>query len=339
MTDRLDPARSFARENHADVAGMAIIAGDASHRKYYRLPWRGRTAILMDSPPDKGEDIRPFIAIADWLRQAGLSAPEIYALDDVHGFALIEDLGDDLFARVLASDPGQEHDLYTAAIDVLLATAQTKPPPLARYDAATMAPLAALAVDWYHRGIFGERDIGLYEGLSAEMQRRLRPFDSQATHLIQRDFHAENLIWLPERSGVARVGLLDFQDAMLGHPAYDLVSILRDVRRDVSSNTEREGVAQFTHGMSLDRAEFSTAYAMLSLQRNLRILGVFARLCLRDGKTSYLALIPRVWAHIGRSLDELEDRNISALIRENLPEPTETILSDLREKCATVPHP
>lgn len=314
-------ARAFAdAHGFADVP-MHLIAGDASNRKYYRLPGSARPALVMDAPPDKGEDIRPFTKIARWLNVSGFSAPEIIAEDAETGFLLIEDFGDALFARLFeAGEP--ETPLYAAATDVLVALHKIAAPDVPEYNSDVMAEMAALCVTWYRFGVTGAADEALAGALHARMKALLEPLDADLTCLIQRDYHAENLIWLPDRSGVARVGLLDFQDAMRGHAAYDLVSILQDARRDVPPALAEQMLARYISSADVPADAFRRAYHLLGLQRNLRIVGVFARLCLRDGKPGYLPLIPRVWAHVLHNLDVLQDDELTRFVRETLPDPT-----------------
>lgn len=319
------------------AAPRTVIAGDASNRRYERLTLPdGRTTILMDAPPDKGEDVRPFIRIARHLRHAGLSAPEIFGADDDNGFLLLEDLGDDVFARVLERTPGMEHQLYAAAVDVLLHLHQTPTPDLPNYG-PQMTDLAALAYDWYQFGI-RERVSGRAEFVRA-FSERLRSIQTGPQVLIQRDYHAENLLWLPNREGVARVGLLDFQDALLGHPAYDLVSILQDARRDVSPALEAQMVARFLSNSDTDPDAFKTAYAVLSLQRNLRILGVFARLSMAYGKAHYVDLIPRVWLYVERTLALPGFEDLAEILLNDLPPPTKQHLEKLKSQCGQHPLP
>ena len=158
--------------------------------------------------------------------------------------------------------------------------------------------------------------------------------DWELVTLIQRDYHAENLLWLPERSGVARVGLLDFQDAMLGHPAYDLVSILQDARRDVPKLVEAAMIDRYLAQQPQDPEAFRAAYAILGVQRNLRIVGAFAKLCLHVGKPRYVDLLPRVWEFVERNLAHPALEPVALHIRETLPAPTPAIMDHIRSQCA-----
>ncbi len=330
MPDRDGLIRAFMDRAGWAAARRAPLAGDASNRRYERLtdPDRGHTAVLMDAPAERGEDVRPFVRIARHLRAIGLSAPEILARDDRHGLLLIEDLGDALFARVIPSQPRLETTLYEAATDVLIALHRADLPPLVPYDTARMTGLAALAFAKYRLGIAGDTcGETRFRAAFAPVLDSIAPAKPV---LIQRDYHAENLLWLPDRQGVARVGLLDFQDAMAGHPAYDLVSLLQDARRDVPQPIETAMIDRYLDRSGLDRAAFETAYAVLGAQRNLRILGVFARLGRDYGKPHYVDLIPRVWALLMRDLAHPALAPVAPLLRDALPPPDPANLQRLR---------
>jgi aminoglycoside/choline kinase family phosphotransferase len=289
----------------AGWAGVAPakLAGDASFRRYFRLSSAGRRAVLMDAPPPI-EDVRPFVAVAGLLRSLGFSAPDVYAADAGRGFLLIEDFGDDSYTRLLAGGaPGgvDEAALYTLAIDTLVglhrAVAAGGLPPLPRYDAARLCDEAALLVDWYVPERLGAP---LPPAVRADYLARWRAVLPLATAgpptLVLRDYHVDNLMLLPDRPGVRRCGLLDFQDAVCGPAAYDLVSLLEDARRDVpaalrAAMTERY-LAAFPE---LDPAAFGRSGTILAAQRNCKILGIFTRLWRRDGKPAYLPHIARVW--------------------------------------------
>ncbi|MFW8633923.1 aminoglycoside phosphotransferase family protein [Cribrihabitans pelagius] len=331
MTDRAAACETFLAD--AGYAGWrrAPLAGDASNRRYERLTGAGaRSVVLMDAPPEKGEDVRPFVRIARYLTAQGLSAPEILAADEARGFLLLEDLGDDLFARVIAADPSLERPLYEAATDALAALHAAPLPDLEPYGPRLMAEMSGLALTKYRAGIFGSADADLQARFENSFEDILRETVTGDPVLVQRDYHAENLLWLPQRAGVARVGLLDFQDARSGHPAYDLVSLLQDARRDVTPAVEMQMIERYLAATRTDETGFRTAYEVLGVQRNLRILGVFARLSLDYGKPHYIGLIPRVWAHFIRGLEHPALAPVAALLRDNLPEPTPENLNKLR---------
>ena len=318
-------------------AARSRLAGDASNRKYDRLIRAdGTRAVLMDADPAKGEDVAPFLAVGRALLLRGLTAPDVLAEDRAQGFLLLEDLGDDLFARVLARDPAQEPELYAAATDVLTHLhGAPLPLGLRAYDAALMGKMAALALDWYLPGVTGARtDSAGFAGLVAALRDKLAPGEPV---MALRDYHAENLLWLPGRTGIARVGLLDFQDAMAAPRAYDLVSMLQDARRDVPEAIEAEMVARYTAQNRLDPDRFCAEYAFCGAQRNLRIIGVFARLSMHYGKPHYVDLIPRVWGLLQRDLAHPALADLQAAVAATLPAPDAAGLQRIKEQVGCHP--
>ena len=323
-------------------AVVSLLAGDASNRRYLRLirPSNAQRAVLMDAPPDKGEDVRPFVHIAEYLTGIGLSAPRIFDRDEQAGFLLLEDLGDALFARVIPRNPDLENSLYSTATDLLAHLhASTPPAGLATYDPPTATSLSSLIFDWYIPGADAPVDPDHRTAFESCLHDLLATHAPECDVLIQRDYHAENLLWLPDRKGLARVGLLDFQDAMLGHRAYDLVSLLQDARRDVPPALEAQMRDRYALRTGQNPEDFARAYAVLGAQRNLRILGVFARLCIRDGKAHYVDLIPRVWDLLQRDLDHPALSDLKKILADALPVPDDTLLTLLKSKCATHPTP
>jgi N-acetylmuramate 1-kinase len=309
LPTRQEAIHAFLAAAGWGAAARAPLAGDASPRRYERLTLGGRRVVLMDAAPGPDAEPWPFLAVTDWLRGAGFSAPEVLAADPEAGLILLEDLGDTLYARVLAGSPADEPALYAAAVD-LLAALHVLPPPAggvrwrpAIYDAATYLREARLAVDWYLPAATGAPvppECGAaFDALIADLTS---PLAAAASLAVLRDYHAENLIWLPARAGHARVGLLDYQDLLVGHPAYDLVSLLEDARRDTSPGLRAAMTARYCAATGADPEAFAAAAAILAAQRNLKILGIFARLCRRDGKPGYLRHLPRVWDHLTRDL-------------------------------------
>uniref|UniRef100_UPI003B526052 aminoglycoside phosphotransferase family protein n=1 Tax=Roseovarius indicus TaxID=540747 RepID=UPI003B526052 len=336
MSDRTDLIDAFIDRSGWSAAEVSLLAGDASNRRYFRLASDSGNAVLMDAPPEKGEDIRPFVHIAQYLTSLGLSAPKVLAEDDATGLLLLEDLGDALFARVLETEPELENSLYSSATDLLAKLHENDPPAgLDPYDPPLMTDLAALAFDWYAFAATGEKPSDSRQQFHDSFHRLLADNTTESV-LIQRDYHAENLLWLPDRSGTARVGLLDFQDAMIGHRAYDLVSLLQDARRDVPEATETAMIARYIEATRQDDDSFRTAYHLLGAQRNLRILGVFARLCVRDNKAWYVDMIPRVWNLLQRDLAHPALASVRPAL-DTLPAPSPDILQRLKDKCATIP--
>ncbi|MEM9047264.1 MAG: phosphotransferase [Pseudomonadota bacterium] len=317
------------------TARLAPLAGDASARRYDRLcnPTLGN-AVLMDAPVARGEDTQPFLAIGQWLRAAGLSAPEIYADDRQTGFVLMEDLGDALFARHCIQFPREEPVLYAAAVDLLVALHGLAPPEaiataqgryrVGRYDMEALQAEAALLTGWYLPAARSDRvdPSGFRAALAAALQEVAQSWEV----LVLRDYHAENLLWLPQRAAKARVGLLDFQDALRGHRAYDLVSLLQDARRDIDPALPATLVARYLAATGLPAPAFHRAFATLGAQRNLKIIGIFSRLCRRDGKSAYLKLIPRVWAHLLEDLRHPALFALAAWVDRHVPPPTTQVL-------------
>jgi aminoglycoside/choline kinase family phosphotransferase len=284
-------APAFLAANGWGDAEILPLAGDASFRRYFRAVAPGRVAVLMDAPPPH-EDPRPFLHVAGHLTGLGFAAPAILASDLDQGLVLIEDFGDARMAEVIAADPAREELVYAQAID--LAAALHRHPPAAAlrpYDMAEYLREAALFTEWYAPAVGLAVDTAAYR---AAWQEALAPLAGVQTVTVLRDYHAENVMLLPGGG----LGLLDFQDALAGHPAYDLVSMLQDARRDVPETLEASMLDRYAAAMPLDR----TAYALLGAQRNAKILGIFTRLWKRDGKPRYLAYQPRVWRYLERDL-------------------------------------
>ncbi len=309
MSERERQRRAFAARAGWGEAAHAVLAGDASARKYERLSRGDATAVLMDDPPP-GHSVGAFVRIARLLRGMGYSAPVILAVDEAQGFALLEDFGDDSFAALLDGPDASslERTLYEAATDFLIDLHRRPvPPDLPRYDPDWMLSDAALFLE---AAIAVEAETAMAAEFEAAWRKPLEATVQGPAVLCLRDFHAGNLMWLPERgdagcgtSGLARIGLLDFQDARAGPPAYDLVSLLQDARRDLGAGLEAAMVTRYLGASpGLDEAAFRAAYAILGAQRAVRIIGVFHRLARRDGKPAYLAHLPRVWRHLEADL-------------------------------------
>lgn len=322
------------------------LAGDASSRAYTRLARAdGCMAILMQAPPLPDDSTARFVAVADTLTDWGLSAPRLLARAPDDGLLLLEDLGDAVFVRVIDDTPGLEPALYGAATDLLVELHRhPAPTTLARPDADTLAAMTDLAGIWYQspmeaRPVSDENpapDPALKDALTPLLAAHAI---SDAPVLVHRDFHAENLIWLPDRSGPARTGLLDFQDALAGHPAYDLASLLDDARRDLAPGIRDAVITQYLAATGLAEGPFRASLAVLGAQRNLRILGIFARLSLQFNKPRYVALIPRVWGHLQANLAHPDLTDLARVVAATLPEPTPDLLQGLTEKCGTIPAP
>lgn len=302
MTDRLALSTAFLTRAGWGDAARAKLAGDASFRKYDRLTRGAQSAVLMDAPPPQ-EDIRPFVHIARHLDALGYSAPRILAEDAEHGFLLLEDLGDDLFARLISRGEN-ERPLYEATIDFLLDLHRHPAPAgIAPYDKPRLIDETELFLDWYLPTLTGHETPTAQRNAFRMLWAMLAPeVAGEPRVLVLRDFHAENLLWLPGRDRAAKIGLLDFQDAVAGHRAYDLVSLLEDARRDVDPALAEAMLQRYIAGSGLDNARFRRAYTILGAQRNIRIIGIFTRLWKRDGKPHYQNFMPRMWGLVERDL-------------------------------------
>jgi aminoglycoside/choline kinase family phosphotransferase len=284
-------------------AGARIepLAGDASFRRYFRVLMDDRSAVLMDAPPPH-EDPRPFIAVAEWLVSRGLSAPEIIARDLERGLLLLADFGNSRLRETLDSDPARERELYQRATDVLVHLHGHPPMPgLPAHGLDQWLDELKLFTDWYCPAVGAEVDVEAYQAAWREVLEPVAA-DGLGPVTVLRDYHAENIMLVEGREGVAHFGLLDFQDALAGHPAYDLASVLEDARRDVPPAIERMMIDHYVAATGQGEA-FERAYWALAAQRNTRILGVFTRLWKRDDKPHYRRFQPRMWGLLERDLE------------------------------------
>ena len=294
-------AAFLARAGYAGASLVALPA-DASSRRYFRL--EGVGLLLMDSPPHS-EPIGPFVQVARHLHGLGLSAPALLQVDEEAGLALIEDFGHDTYTRLLATGY-PERELYRLAVDALVALHGSAPgAELAAYDARQLSDECALFIDWYAPLLIGkEAAQALRESYLQQFADAFADVAQRREALVLRDFHVDNLMLLQGREGVAACGLLDFQDALVGAAAYDLMSLLEDARRDMSEGLR---VALLSHYLvqrpELDAARFLEDYRRLAAQRHAKVLGIFVRLAGRDGKHGYLAHLPRTLGLFVRALN------------------------------------
>ncbi|MDX2083437.1 MAG: phosphotransferase [Rickettsiales bacterium] len=294
-------ARDFLAKNKIDNCEIKKIAGDASFRSYYRISYSDKKWILMFAPPSH-ENIGPFIKIDKFLIDHGFSAPRIFAVDEINGFILLEDFGDDTYSKVLAKNnsKSQELHLYKKACDVLIEIGKIKAEiKLPHYNNALLFREVMLFIDWYLK--LQKKEISLaqissFKNLWFDLFDQLskKNSDKENSVLVLRDYHADNLMVLTNRQNHQQVGLLDFQDAVIGAKAYDLVSLLEDARRDLNQENRQELLQYYLQNFAGDKDSFLRDYEILSLQRNIKIIGIFSRLSLRDGKHQYLNLLPRV---------------------------------------------
>ncbi len=356
-SEREAARRAFLKGAGLGAARRVAMTGDASTRAYERLfPPLGPSLILMDQPPSLETQpcppgatdaeraalgynalarlaagrVEAFAACAAYLRTLGLSAPEVKTFDAAQGFAVLEDLGDDLFAR-LTEEGADEAPLYENAVDVLARLHQEDPPavltgpgatwPLLDYDILALTTASDIFTEWWPKW---DRAMPLSPEAIAEWRALWAPIAARgaagASVFCHRDFHAENLIWLPDRQGPARTGLLDFQDAVRAHPAWDLSMLLHDARRDVSAAREAAVLDRyFTARPDLDRDAFLADFHALGALNIVRILGIFARLIARDGKPRYQAFMPRLWLYLHRCLEDPAPPGLAAWLTRHLP--------------------
>jgi tRNA threonylcarbamoyl adenosine modification protein YjeE len=349
---RMMTIRRFLDESGFADAERRYLQGDASTRTYERLVQGARRVVLMnaprrpDGPPVHGglpysaighlaEDVRPFVAVARSLRTLGLSAPDLYAADLAEGLLIIEDLGSE--AIVTGDPPAPIEERYAAAIDVLAAlhrapvqevlpVAPRVDHRLPTYDRDAFLIEVELLFDWYlpHRGVAVDAE-ARKQFLSLWRAALTRAATGPA-HWVLRDFHSPNLLWLPDRAGIARLGLLDFQDAVIGPPAYDVASLLQDARVDVPETLEFALLGRYAQARQADDPNFGlhgfvATYALMAAQRATKILGIFARLDRRDGKPQYLRHLPRVWGYLRRSLAQPTLTPLKAWYDAHVPAP------------------
>jgi aminoglycoside/choline kinase family phosphotransferase len=366
VTDsRRDAVSAFLAESGWGAAELNPLPGDASTRRYIRLHLNGRTAMLMDQPQHAeaptaaadatsetrralgynalarlaGADCGRFVAAARHLKRRGLGAPEVLAADVAQGFLILEDLGEDLYTDVIAAG-GDERQLYEAAIEVLARMHAEPAPfslaadkPLFPYDETALLAEIDLLTEWFV-------PLALNRPLEADLAREHRALWQEALrHLdggrvfVHRDFHAQNLLWRRGHEGLARVGIVDFQDAVAGAPAYDVVSLLEDARRDVAPEFAQAMmdlylVASAREGMARDPSHFALTAAVLAAQRNAKIIGIFARLFKRDKKPRYLAHLPRVWRYMERDLQHPVLARLKSWYERHVPQHARSIRAE-----------
>lgn len=331
MSELPEGLEEFVAKAGWGSAAIEPIPGDASNRRYFRLRHGGArgsggqplTAMLMHAPPPE-EDPSDFLHVGKWLCDQGLRAPEIYATDEGAGWVLLEDFGNDRMRDWLDENPSAEHAAYSGAIEALVDLHQRSAGPFPPYDMSVYQREAALLTEWYCPAMGLKVDeAGFAKAWDAALAPMIERVDTQVT--VLRDYHAENIMLLGDPASKAPQGLIDFQDALVGHPAYDLVSLLQDARRDVSEELE-SAMLQYYGKLAGTDEHFLADYARLGAQRNAKIVGIFTRLHKRDGKPKYLTMIPRVWAAMERDLAhsalapvaEWFDANIPQKLREEL---------------------
>lgn len=316
----------FLAQNGWQGAIITPLIGDASQRHYYRLQHPNKaTAILMDTPIGSYDNPSDFVKIAQHLKAIGICAPEIYAKNIAQGLLLLEDLGDLLFPKAISASPQSESDLYQGAVDVLLHIEKSPPaldiPDLSAHD---WAVAASIVIDTYQSAIVAPKAVysQASQTLTKLIEQALSQYANSPRIMILRDYHAENLLLLPHKLGIGRIGVLDFQLAQMGQPGYDLVSLLQDARRDVPQEIAQKMVMYYAAKRNQHIDEISPALAILGVQRALRIMGVFSSLAIKHQKKHYLQFLPRVWKQLNTNLAHPALHQLKQACLELLSPPT-----------------
>lgn len=331
-TSRRDAFELFLKQNNHKFDDLESLAGDASRRKFYRVRKANHTYIVIDADPGLGEKPNEYAAITHLLRNNGFSAPEIFTSDLQEGFFIVEDFGDNLLTNLLEEDSSKQEDLYQKALDILVEIQKITVDPVISYDKGTcrlqnydinlLISEVKVFTDWYFPHITKRpTPISAKNELDAIMRGLLLPVVNSSKVVVLRDYHAANLMDLEKRSGTKSMGLLDFQDAVLGNAAYDVVSLLQDARRDVPHAFEKKMIAYFTEQAHIqDTNNFMRDYYILAAQRNMKIIGIFTRLWLRDHKDQYLPHLNRVWRYLDEDLKSPELKSLKVWFDRWLPE-------------------
>jgi N-acetylmuramate 1-kinase len=302
------------------AAHIAPLAQDASFRRYLRLTDGPRPAVLMDAPPP--EDVGAFLRIARHLSGIGLSVPDIIAADEAVGLLLEEDLGDALLSALLdaGADPAP---LFDAAVDALVPLQRAAPPPgLPDWGPSQMRDVTlGVLFDWWWPAAFGTpAPEAARDDIATALAETLAPLSGGPHCLVHRDYFAGNLLWLPDRPPSRRIGIIDFQLAQIGSPAYDLASLLQDARRDIPLAIQERGVARYlAQRPELDPDGFRAAYAICAAQRHLRVACQWVRLARRDGRPQYLRHGPRTWGLLNRALTHPATAPLAAALDRWIP--------------------
>jgi aminoglycoside/choline kinase family phosphotransferase len=312
---RDDLIAAFLARNGYSPGDVEPLAQDAGFRRYLRIR-RDRPAVLMDAPPP--EDVRPFLRIAAHLRAIGLAVPAIFAADEARGLILEQDLGDDLLSVLL--DRGDPPDpLLDAAVDALVVMQRASPPDdLPAWDAAAMASTTlGTLFDWWWPASYGApAPAAARDDVAAALTATLKPVATGPSCFVHRDYFAGNLLRLPNN----RTGIIDFQGAAVGHPAYDLVSLLQDARRDIPAAAQHRALDRYIAARpELDPVAFRTAFTACAAQRHLRVACQWVRLALRDGRPQYLAYGPRTWRLLRDALSQPAAERLAAALNRWIP--------------------
>lgn len=320
------PTHDFLDISGYSQHSIVPLKGDASSKRYSRLYLHEESSILLSMPPEDST-FKSFVEIAIALKEKGFSPPEILYSDLTTGYAVIEDFGDILMSQTIKADKSTEVAMYEVSINTLIAMQERMSDlQLPEYNKDVLMQEALLLSEWLLPFLYGDEDVtALQQEYAALWNEALNAMPPQCTYFVHRDYHADNLMWLPDREPPANMGLLDFQDALIGSPAYDLVSLLEDARRNVSYSLQQEMLNRYITHAGVDKLSFMREYYLLGLQRNCKILGIFVRLKARDNKSVYMPLVPRVWNYMEMNID-------SGMLPDELTPVAEWLLKNVAEQ-------
>ena len=320
MVSRINQINNFLKNNQIETKNLIPIKNDASFRKYFRVDKK----ILMDADPHSGEDVGSFININHVLREFKLNVPEIFTIDKENGFLLLEDLGENIFSQILNSE--NEEQLYKQAIDVLVEIYKKDLNKfsnftfLEKYSVEKLQDESQLFIEWYLKKYLKinitDTDIKDFKDIINKIFNNL---DTKFEKLVLRDYHVDNLILQKSKLGLKQVGILDFQDAVLGSSSYDLISIIEDVRRPISKDLKNILIKYFIDLTGYDPNQLEKELAFYSVQRNLKILGIFSRLNLRDNKSKYMGYNDNAWKYIESNLNNPTMSDLKVWLKKILP--------------------
>lgn len=320
MVSRINQIEDFLKSNQIEIKNLIPIKNDASFRKYFRIDKK----ILMDANPTLGEDVSSFININNLLNEFQLNVPEIYSIDKENGFLLLEDLGEDIFSKIL--DNKNEEKLYKQAIEIL---AEIHKKDLnefnysilpKKYSIEKLLQESQLFIDWYLKKFLkldiSKTEIKDFLDIISKIFSSLEP---KLEKLVLRDYHVDNLILQSSKVGLKQVGILDFQDAVIGQSSYDLISIIEDVRRPITKDLKTSLIDYFVDLTGYDLNNLKNELAFYSVQRNLKILGIFCRLSIRDNKPNYMSYNNNAWIYIESNLNNPIMKDLQNWIKKILP--------------------
>ena len=320
MVSRINQINNFLKNNQIETKNLIPIKNDASFRKYFRVDKK----ILMDADPHLGEDVGSFININHVLREFKLNVPKIFTIDKENGFLLLEDLGENIFSQILNSE--NEEQLYKQAIDVLVEIYKKDLNKfsnftfLEKYSVEKLQDESQLFIEWYLKKYLKinitDTDIKDFKDIINKIFNNL---DTKFEKLVLRDYHVDNLILQKSKLGLKQVGILDFQDAVLGSSSYDLISIIEDVRRPISKDLKNILIKYFIDSTGYHPNQLEKELAFYSVQRNLKILGIFSRLNLRDNKSKYMGYNDNAWKYIESNLNNPTMSDLKVWLKKILP--------------------